>query len=67
VILADRNWNKQELTTDSVVLALGLTPNRELVKPLMESFKEIQVIGDCREPRKIYQAIHEGAFAGRAI
>jgi 2,4-dienoyl-CoA reductase-like NADH-dependent reductase (Old Yellow Enzyme family)/thioredoxin reductase len=67
VILADRNWNKQELTTDSVVLALGLTPNRELVKPLTESFKEIQVIGDCREPRKIYQAIHEGAFAGRAI
>ncbi len=67
VFLADRNWNKQELAADSVVLALGLTPNRELIKPLMESFKDIQVIGDCREPRKIYQAIHEGAFAGRAI
>lgn len=66
VILGDRNWNKQELTADSVVLALGLTPNRELINSLTEQFKEIQVIGDCREPRKIYQAVHEAAFAGRA-
>jgi pyruvate/2-oxoglutarate dehydrogenase complex dihydrolipoamide dehydrogenase (E3) component len=38
-----------------------------LLKPLRESFKDIYVIGDCVEPRKVYQAIHEGAFAGRAI
>ena len=67
VLLIGRDWKKQEVTTDSVILALGLTPNQELIKPLRESFSDLYVIGDCVEPRKIYQAIHEGAFAGRAI
>jgi 2,4-dienoyl-CoA reductase-like NADH-dependent reductase (Old Yellow Enzyme family)/thioredoxin reductase len=65
--LSDRNWNQKKIPMDSVVLALGMTPNRELLQPLKESFREVFVIGDCWEPRKIYQAIHEGAFAGRAI
>jgi len=67
VLLTDRNWNKREVGMDSVVLAAGFAPNRELLKPLRESYTEVYVIGDCLEPRKVYQAIHEGAFAGRAI
>ena len=67
VLLSDRNRNRKEVETDSVILALGLKPNRDLLEPLRKSFPEVQVIGDCREPRKIYQAVHEGAFAGRAI
>jgi 2,4-dienoyl-CoA reductase-like NADH-dependent reductase (Old Yellow Enzyme family)/thioredoxin reductase len=67
VLLVGRDWKREEVATDSVILALGLTSNQELVKPLRESFSELYVIGDCVEPRKIYQAIHEGAFAGRAI
>jgi 2,4-dienoyl-CoA reductase-like NADH-dependent reductase (Old Yellow Enzyme family)/thioredoxin reductase len=67
VLLVDRDWNRQEISTNSVVLAMGLESNQELLKPLRESFPDIYVIGDCVEPRKIYQAIHEGAFAGRAI
>jgi 2,4-dienoyl-CoA reductase-like NADH-dependent reductase (Old Yellow Enzyme family)/thioredoxin reductase len=67
VLLVGRDWKREEVATDSVILALGLTSNQELVKPLRESFSDLYVIGDCVEPRKIYQAIHEGAFAGRAI
>jgi 2,4-dienoyl-CoA reductase-like NADH-dependent reductase (Old Yellow Enzyme family)/thioredoxin reductase len=67
VLLSDRNGNRKEVGTDSVILALGLKPNQDLLEPLRKSFPEVQVIGDCREPRKIYQAIHEGAFAGRII
>jgi 2,4-dienoyl-CoA reductase-like NADH-dependent reductase (Old Yellow Enzyme family)/thioredoxin reductase len=67
VLLSDGNRNKKEVTADSVILALGLTPNQELLEPLNRSFPEVQVIGDCLEPRKVYQAIHEGAFVGRAI
>ncbi|NWF56354.1 MAG: FAD-dependent oxidoreductase [Syntrophaceae bacterium] len=67
VLLSDEKGNKKELTGDSVILALGLTPNRELLEPLTRNFSEVRVIGDCLEPRKIYQAIHEGAFAGRTI
>lgn len=67
VIIRDRDWKKQELATDSVVLTFGMKPNQELIKPLTEIYKEIHVVGDCKEPRKIYEAIHEAAFAARAI
>ena len=67
VLLSDRNRNRKEVGTDSVILALGLKPNQDLLEPLRKSFPEVQVIGDCLEPRKIYQAVHEGAFAGRTI
>jgi len=67
VLLVDRDWNKQEISANSVVLAMGLKSNRELFKPLRESFPDIFVIGDCVQPRKVYQAVHEAAFAARAI
>jgi len=67
VLLSDRNRNQKEVATDSVILALGLKPNQDLVDPLKMNFAEVQVVGDCLQPRKIYQAVHEGAFAGRAI
>ena len=65
--LSDGKGNKKEIPADSVILALGLTPNQELLEPLTRNFPEVRVIGDCLEPRKIYQAIHEGAFVGRTI
>jgi pyruvate/2-oxoglutarate dehydrogenase complex dihydrolipoamide dehydrogenase (E3) component len=67
VLLSDRNGNKKEIAAGSVILALGLRPNQDLLEPLKKSFPEVQVIGDCLEPRKIYQAVHEGAFVGRTI
>ncbi len=67
VLLHGRDWRERRVEVDSAILALGLTPNQELLKPLKENFGNVYVIGDCLEPRKIYQAIHEGAFAGRAI
>jgi len=67
VLLVSRDWEKMEVATNSVILALGLTSNQELLKPLRESFRDVYAVGDCVEPRKIYQAIHEGAFAGRMI
>jgi 2-enoate reductase len=67
VLLTDGEQNKGEVAVDSVILALGLKPNRTLLQPLKENFKECYAIGDCLEPRRIYQAVHEGAFIGRAI
>lgn len=67
VLLHGRDWRERRVEVDSVILALGLTPNQELFKPLKKTFGNVYVIGDCLEPRKIYQAVHEGAFTGRAI
>ncbi len=67
VVVVERGRSRQEVLTDSVILALGLTSNQELLNPLKEKFNEFHVIGDCVEPRKVYEAIHEGAFVGRVI
>ncbi len=67
VLLSGGNGEQKEVAADSVILALGLKANQAMLGPLKENFAEFQVIGDCLEPRKIYQAVHEGAFAGRAI
>ncbi|MGC1404232.1 MAG: NAD(P)/FAD-dependent oxidoreductase [Thermodesulfobacteriota bacterium] len=66
-VLVDDNQDQMHQPTDSVILAMGLKPNQALLQPLKEAFKEFYVIGDCLEPRKIYQAVHEGAFVGRVI
>jgi 2,4-dienoyl-CoA reductase-like NADH-dependent reductase (Old Yellow Enzyme family)/NADPH-dependent 2,4-dienoyl-CoA reductase/sulfur reductase-like enzyme len=67
IFLVDESSNRRSIAGDSVILALGLISNKELDQDLMENFSEVHIIGDCLEPRKIYQAIHEGAFAGRSI
>lgn len=67
ILLVNRDWKKLEVAADTVVLATGLVPNKELLIPLKEGFSEVYAIGDCVEPRKIYQAIHDGAFVGRVI
>jgi len=66
-VVTDRDGTEKTFPGDTLVLALGLAPNQELNQAMKENFPEVHVIGDCVEPRKIYQAVHEGAFAGRAI
>lgn len=66
-LLIGRDGQRLEVTTESVILAFGLKSSQELLNPLKDNFTEVYAIGDCVEPRKIYQAIHEGAFVGRAI
>ncbi|MCK9265121.1 MAG: FAD-dependent oxidoreductase [Deltaproteobacteria bacterium] len=67
VAVLDGGQNRKTIKGDALILATGFTPDQDLIQPLMENFSEIHVIGDCLKPRKIYQAIHEGAYAGRAI
>ena len=48
---------------DQVVLAVGLKPRDEL-KEILEALKiPFAVIGDARQPRRIFEAVEEGAKA----
>ena len=64
VIVRDKQGAKSEITGDSVVLAVGFLPNKGLFEEL-EKLPNVEVcaVGDCVEPRKIHDAIHEGFFA----
>ena len=59
-VFATKNGERLTLATDSVVVALGSKPNKSLARHLRETIPEIYEIGDCVEPRKALQAIHEG-------
>jgi hypothetical protein len=52
---------------DNVILALGRAPRRELIDALKASGLEVREVGDCVEPRTIWNAVHEGANAALEI
>ena len=58
---------KEVLPADTIVLATGARPNQELYRELSGKVSEIYLVGDCVEPRRIFEAIAEGFDAGRAI
>ncbi len=54
--------NKSLNDIDTFVLATGVKPNKDLhdkIKDSNPSFK-IYKIGDCKKPRTMMEAIHEG-------
>ncbi len=54
------NNDKSELVTDQIVNATGYVANKDLAIELETKFKPVYMIGDCVEPRKLINAIHEG-------
>ena len=58
---------KRTLKAESIVLAIGSKPNNELAKALKGKVENLYVVGDCVEPRKSLEAIHEGSWAARQI
>lgn len=60
VRLIDKKGQATTLKADFVVLALGVQAVNKLAEGLRGRVKELYVIGDAREPRRIRNAISEG-------
>jgi 2,4-dienoyl-CoA reductase (NADPH2) len=58
---------KQTIEADTIVTALPLKPNTELLKSLKDGVSEVYAIGDCKEPHLIIDAIAEGSHIARNI
>ena len=67
VIVVSPDGVEHKLEGDTVILAAGLKPNRELWEALKEKAENVYAIGDCVEPRAIFDAIHEGHFIARKL
>ncbi len=52
---------------DTVVLAMGLKPDRKLAERVKAKVWEVHLIGDCIEPRRIMEAVSEGSEIARQI
>jgi len=67
-IVADRFGREEEIPCDSLVLAIGLRPERGLIDSLAgEKGIEVFEIGDCVAPRRILDAIHDGFRVARWV
>ena len=64
-IASRESCERKVLPADTVVLALGLKPERTLLESIDDGTTEIYAIGDCVKPRKVMDAIWEGFRAAR--
>ena len=62
-----RNGDTEFFEGDSVVLAVGMKPNRKLAQDLEGKIAELFVIGDSDKPGKIAQAIESGFRTAQAL
>jgi len=60
VVVTDKEGKRRIIEADSVVLATGGTPNKELVKALKGKAIKVYTVGDCVEVGKIMNAIASG-------
>ena len=67
VMIVNKKFITKIVECDTVILALGLKSEDKLYNLLSGEFSEIYKIGDCREPRRILDAIWDGYFIGCSI
>ena len=63
----DKNWERHSLDADTVVIAVGSRPEQELYSALQGRVEELYRIGDCREPRRLLEAVHEATHVAHRI
>ena len=52
---------------NSIILAMGAKPVNDLEEKLTGKVAEVHVIGDAKEPRRAFEAIHEAAEIARKV
>jgi len=67
VVLIDKEWKRQTIEADTIVIAAGARANIGLAKELEGTVPALFAIGDCVEPRNIMEAIAEGAKVGAEL
>jgi len=56
-----KEGERQTIAADTILSAVPLIPNTELLKSLEGKVPKIHAIGDCKEPRLIIDAIADGS------
>lgn len=67
VEIVDSSWKRLLIETDKVILSVGSLPNSSLSRSFKGTAVEFYEVGDCKEARKILEAIHEGYLVARNL
>jgi len=65
--IIDGQGERRTLKADTIVLATGAVPEDQLAKAIEGKVGEVHLAGDCAQPRRILDAIHDGARLGREV
>jgi 2,4-dienoyl-CoA reductase (NADPH2) len=63
----ERGGSREILEADTVVLAVGAVSSRDLYEALKATGRDVRLVGDAKEPRRIVEAIQEGFAAALEI
>jgi 2-enoate reductase len=66
VLVVDNHHKGSSLKAETVVISMGLKPERTLYEVLKNEM-EIYAIGDCVKPRRTIDALWEGFHCGRTV
>ncbi|MCT7376723.1 FAD-dependent oxidoreductase [Chelativorans salis] len=64
---AEKSGTEHRLVADTVILAVGFRPRREIAEALESGPAEVFSIGDCIAPRKVAEAMQEAYRIARLI
>jgi NADPH-dependent 2,4-dienoyl-CoA reductase/sulfur reductase-like enzyme len=67
LVITDKEGRRRTLEADTIVLAAGAVSNTAILKAVEGKVPEVHVAGDCFQPRRILDAIHDGARIGREV
>jgi 2,4-dienoyl-CoA reductase-like NADH-dependent reductase (Old Yellow Enzyme family)/NADPH-dependent 2,4-dienoyl-CoA reductase/sulfur reductase-like enzyme len=67
VIAVDGNGKRQKIEADSVIVAMGYSPDSTLYKELRGYVRELYAVGDCVKAREVADAVHEAACIARQL
>jgi 2,4-dienoyl-CoA reductase-like NADH-dependent reductase (Old Yellow Enzyme family)/thioredoxin reductase len=67
LVIIDKEGKKRTLEADTIVLAAGAAPRAEFAENMKGKVPEVHLVGDCLEPRRILEAIEDGAKVGRQL
>jgi pyruvate/2-oxoglutarate dehydrogenase complex dihydrolipoamide dehydrogenase (E3) component len=68
IVTVERDGLKENFSFDHIIFALGRSPRKITIPDSIKNkFQEIHFIGDCLEPRKIYDAVRDAFELGLKI
>jgi pyruvate/2-oxoglutarate dehydrogenase complex dihydrolipoamide dehydrogenase (E3) component len=67
LVCLDETGNKRLFEADTIVIAAGSYPLRDVVAGLLDAAPEVVQIGDCVKPQKVTEALYRGYHAGLDI
>jgi 2,4-dienoyl-CoA reductase (NADPH2) len=66
-VVVSRQGRRRTIRADTVVIALGVEPDRRLSEKLKDAGVELYIVGDCAAVANLARAVKEGFQAGMAL